>query len=218
MLVSSRMTPDPFTVTDKTPIDEALKVMRDKKVRRLPVLNEKGKLVGIVAEKDILYASPSPATSLSIHEIHYLVSKLTVGEIMTRNVITVTDDTPLEEAARVMSDKRIGALPVVRNGNLVGIITETGIFNSFLELLGAREAGVRLTMKIPEGQGMLPLCTETISKLGGRLLALVTWGGEEAGGRIVTAKVAGVDKKKLTESIAKLGVEYLDVRESLVSG
>jgi len=206
MLVGSRMSPDPITVTEKTPVDEALKIMRDKKVRRLPVLNKKGGLVGIVAEKDILYASPSPATSLSIHEIHYLVSKLTVGEIMTKKVFTVADDTPLEEAARIMADNRIGALPV--------IITETDIFRSFLELLGAREPGVRLTMRIPVGQGVLPLCTETISKLGGRLLALTTWGGDEPGDTIITAKVTGVGKKKLTESIAKLGVEYLDVRES----
>jgi len=206
------MTRDPITVTNKTPIDEALKVMRDKKVRRLPVVDEKGKLVGIVAEKDILYASPSPATSLSIHEIHYLVSKLTVVEIMTKNVFTVTDDTPLEEAARVMADNRIGALPVLHDGALVGIITETDIFKAFVELLGAREPGVRITMKVPEGQGMLPLCTETISKLGGRVLALVTWGGDEPGDRIVTIRVSGVDQKKLTDGIAKLGVEFLDVR------
>ncbi len=214
MLVGSRMSPDPITVTEKTPVDEALKIMREKNVRRLPVLNKKGAMVGIVAEKDILYASPSPATSLSIHEIHYLVSKLTVGEIMTKEVFTVTDDTPLEEAARIMADNRIGALPVMRDGKLVGIITETDIFKAFLELLGAREPGVRLTMRIPRGQGMLPLCTETISKLGGRLLAVTTWGGEEPGGAIVTAKVAGVKKKQLMDGIAKLGVEYLDVRES----
>lgn len=212
MLVASRMTRDPITVTNKTPIDEALKLMRDKRVRRLPVVDEKGKLVGIVAEKDILYASPSPATSLSIHEIHYLVSKLTVAEIMTKNVFTVTDDTPLEEAARVMADNRIGALPVLHDGALVGIITETDIFKAFLELLGAREPGVRITMKVPEGQGMLPLCTETISKLGGRVLALVTWGRGEPGDRIVTVRVSGVDQKKLTDGIAKLGVEFLDVR------
>jgi acetoin utilization protein AcuB len=214
MLVGNRMTPDPITVTDKTPIDEALKIMRDKNVRRLPVLSGKGELLGIVAERDILYASPSPATSLSIHEIHYLISKLTVAEIMTKKVQTVTDDTPLEEAARVMADNRIGSLPVMHNGKLVGIITETDIFKAFVELLGAREPGVRLTMRIPQGQGVLPLCTETISKLGGRVVALTTWGGEEPGDTIITAKVTGVDKKKLTESVAKLGVEYLDVRES----
>lgn len=214
MLVASRMTRDPITVTNKTSIDEALKVMREKKVRRLPVVDDKGKLVGIVAEKDILYASPSPATSLSIHEIHYLVSKLTVVEIMTKNVFTVTDDTPLEEAAKVMADNRIGALPVLQDGALVGIITETDIFKAFLELLGAGEPGVRITMKVPEGQGMLPLCTETISKLGGRVLALVTWGRDEPGQRTVTIRVSGVDQKKLKEGIAKLGVEFVDVRGS----
>ena len=212
MLVGSIMSRDLITVTDKTAIDEALKVMREKKVRRLPVLNAKGKLVGIVAEKDILYASPSPATSLSIHEIHYLVSKLTVEEIMTKDVITVTDDTPLEEAASVMADKRIGALPVMHDGNLVGIVTETDIFKAFLDLLGAREPGVRLTMKMPEGQGVLPLCMESISKLGGRLLALITWGEHDPGIRILTVKVTGVDIEQLKESIAKLGVEVVDVR------
>ena len=212
MLVSDLMTRDPVAVTDKTPIDDALSLMRDKKVRRLPVLNAKGELVGIVAEKDILYASPSPATSLSIHEIHYLLAKLTVAEIMTKKVFTIAEDTPLEEAARIMADNRIGALPVMSDKKLVGIITETDIFKGFVELLGTREPGVRLTMKMPEGQGVLPLCMESISKLGGRLLALITWGGHEPGIRIVTAKVTGVDTEQLKESIAKLGVEVVDFR------
>jgi acetoin utilization protein AcuB len=214
MLVGSRMTPDPITAADDTPIDEALKAMRDKNVRRLPVLNDKGDLVGIVAEKDILYASPSPATSLSIHEIHYLVSRIKVSEIMTKNVITVSDDTPLEEAARVMADNRIGALPVMHDGKLAGIITETDIFKIFLELLGARESGVRMTMQVPEGMGMLPLITGTISRLDGRVLALTAWTGEEPGTRIVTVKVSGVERDKLVNSVGELGIEYLDVRES----
>jgi acetoin utilization protein AcuB len=214
MLVGSRMTSDPITVADDTAIDEALKVMRDKKVRRLPVLNGKGKLVGIVAEKDILYASPSPATSLSIHEIHYLVSRIKVSEIMTKNVITVSDDTPLEEAARVMADNQIGALPVMHDGILAGIITETDIFKIFLELLGARESGVRMTMKVREGMGMLPLITGTISRLDGHVLALTAWAGEEPGTRIVTVKVSGVERDKLVNSVGELGIEYLDVRES----
>ena len=212
MLVSDLMTRDPVTVTDKTPIDDALSLMRDKKVRRLPVLNAKGELVGIVAEKDILYASPSPATSLSIHEIHYLLAKLTVAEIMTKKVFTIAEGTPLEEAARVMADNRIGALPVMSDKKLVGIITETDIFKGFVELLGTREPGVRLTMKMPEGQGVLPLCMETISKLGGRLLALITWGGHDPGTRMVTARVTGVDTEQLKESIAKLGIEVVDFR------
>jgi acetoin utilization protein AcuB len=137
-----------------------------------------------------------------------------VEEIMTRNVFTVAHDTPLEEGARLMADNRIGALPVLKDGKLVGIITETDIFKAFLELVGAREPGVRLSMKIPEGQGVLPLCTETISNLGGSVWALLTWGGEEPGSRVVTAKVTGVESEQLTETIGKLGVEVLDVRET----
>jgi acetoin utilization protein AcuB len=214
MLVGTRMTPNPITVTTDTAIDEALKLMRDKKVRRLPVLDKRGELVGIVAEKDILYASPSPATSLSIHEIHYLVSRIKVNEIMTKNVITVTDDTPLEEAARMMADNQIGALPVMHDSKLVGIITETDLFKIFLELLGAREPGVRLTVKVPEGKGMLPLITGTISRLEGHFLALTAWTGEEPGTRVVTIKISGVDREKLVNSIGELGLEFLDVRES----
>lgn len=214
MLVGSRMTPDPITISDDAAIDDALKLMRDKNVRRLPVVDKKGKLVGIVAEKDVLYASPSPATSLSIHEIHYLVSRIKVGEIMTKNVITVTDDTPLEEAARMMADNQIGALPVVHDGELRGMITETDLFKIFLELLGARERGVRLTVKVPERKGMLRLITGTISRLEGHVLALTTWAGEEPGTRIVTVKVSGVDREKLVSTVGQLGIEFLDVRES----
>jgi acetoin utilization protein AcuB len=141
MLVGERMTRDPIIVRDDTPIDKALKIMRDNKVRRLPVLNDKGALVGIVSERDLLYASPSPATSLSIYELHYLMSRIKVADVMTTEVITVTEDTPLQEAARIMADNRIGGLPVERKGELVGIITETDLFKIFLELLEDREMG-----------------------------------------------------------------------------
>jgi acetoin utilization protein AcuB len=142
MLVHERMSKHPFTITEDTPIHEAMKLMRDKKVRRLPVLDGKGKLVGIVSEKDLLYVSPSPATSLSIYELHYLTSKITVGKIMTTDVITVSEHTPLEEAARIMADNKIGGLPVMRNERLVGIITESDLFRVFVELWGAQEMEV----------------------------------------------------------------------------
>jgi acetoin utilization protein AcuB len=135
MLVGERMTKDPIVIRDDTPIDKALKLMRENKVRRMPVLNDKGALVGIVSERDLLFASPSPATTLSIYELHYLMSRIKVADVMTEEVITVTEDTPLREAARVMVDNRIGGLPVERKGELVGIITETDLFRIFLELL-----------------------------------------------------------------------------------
>jgi acetoin utilization protein AcuB len=139
MLVGERMTKDPIVIRDDIPIDKALKIMRDNKVRRLPVLNDKGALVGIVSERDLLFASPSPVTSLSIYEIHYLMSRVKVADVMTAEVITVTEDTPLQEAARIMVDNRIGGLPVERKGELVGIITETDLFKIFVELLESQE-------------------------------------------------------------------------------
>jgi acetoin utilization protein AcuB len=141
MLVGERMTRDPVVIRDDTSIQGALKIMRDNKVRRLPVLNDKGALVGIVSERDLLFASPSPATSLSIYELHYLMSRIKVADVMTTEVITVTEDTPLEEAARIMVGNKIGGLPVERKGELVGIITETDLFKIFLELLEDREMG-----------------------------------------------------------------------------
>ncbi len=139
MLVSERMTRNPIVIGDDTPIYEAIKVMHDNRVRRLPVLNDKGALVGIVAERDLLLASSPPTTSLSVYELHYLMTKITVADVMTTELITVTEDTPLEEAARIMADNQIGCLPVERGADLVGIITETDLFKVFLEFLGGRE-------------------------------------------------------------------------------
>ena len=141
MFVGERMTRDPVVVRDDIPIDKALKIMRGNKVRRLPVINDKGALVGIVSERDLLFASPSPVTSLSIYELHYLMSRIQVSDVMTTKVITVTEDTSLKEAARIMADNRIGGLPVERKGELVGIITETDLFKTFLEMLEAQEVG-----------------------------------------------------------------------------
>jgi acetoin utilization protein AcuB len=119
------MTKRPITITEDTGIDKALELMHSEKVRRLPVLNKHGQLVGIVSELDLLKASPSQATSLSIYELPYLLSKIKMRDIMTKDVVTVTEDMPLEEAALIMAENKIGGLPVMRGDKLVGIITET---------------------------------------------------------------------------------------------
>jgi len=214
MLVGERMSRQPITIGQDTSIDEALKIMRDEKVRRLPVLNRRGVLVGIVSEKDLLLASPSPATSLSIYELHYLLAKMTVSEVMTRDVITVTEYTPLEEAARIMVDNKIGGLPVMRDDKLVGIITETDLFKIFIELLGAREPGVRVTMLVPEQPGVLAQISNEIANMGGNIVALGTFLGEDATNRLITMKVADVDKQKLTVTMEAIGMELVDVRST----
>jgi len=212
MLVHERMSKRPITVTEDTPVDEALKLMRDKKVRRLPVLDKKGELVGIVSEKDVLYVSPSPATSLSIFEIHYLLSQLKVGEIMTRDVITVSEYTPLEEAARIMDDNKIGGLPVTRDGKLVGIITESDLFRTFVEILGARDQGVRLSMLVSDQPGILADITRAIADMGGNIVSLGTFLGEDPTNRLITVKVADVAEDELVAEIEHLVLKVTDAR------
>lgn len=214
MLVRDRMSKHPITVTADVPIDEALKVMRENKVRRLPVIDRDGRLVGIVSEMDLLYASPSPATSLSVYEIHYLMARITVQDVMTKEVISIEEDTPLEEAARIMVDNKIGGLPVVRDGVLVGIITETDLFKIFLELLGARERGVRLTLQVPNKKGVLASLTSQIAKMGGDIVSLGTFLGEDPTEGLITVKVAEVPQDQLVEALETPERKLVDVRES----
>ena len=213
MLVGERMTKRPITTHPDTPIDDALKLMRDSKVRRLPVLDKDGKLVGIVTEKDLLYVSPSPATSLSVHELHYLISKIKVEDVMAKDVVTATEYTPLEEAARIMADNKIGSLPVMRNGKLVGIITETNLFCIFLELLGAREKGIRLTMLVPEQKGVLATITREIVEMGGNIISLGTFVGEDSTNRLIAVKVSEIGQDELVSAMEALGMEIVDARE-----
>jgi len=212
MLVGERMTHDPVTVQENEGIEDALKMMRDSNVRRLPVLDKKGKLVGIVSDKDLLYASPSPATSLSVHELHYLLSKLTVKKVMSSPVIWVTEYAPLEEAARIMVDNKIGGLPVMRDDKVVGIITETDMFKIFLEMLGARSEGVRLSMLVPEAKGILADLTAEIARLGGNIISLGTFYGEDPSTTQITVKVEGVGQEELLDALGSIAVEILDVR------
>ena len=183
-------------------------------MRRLPVLNKPhGKLVGIVSEKDLLYASPSPATSLSMWEINYLLAKLKVREVMTEPVITVSEGEPLENAARIMVDNKIGGLPVMRKETLVGIITETDLFKIFIELFGAREKGVRVTMLIPTTKGELAKITTEIAKRNGNIIALGTFLGNDPTNSLCTIKVEDIPADELVAALTPLVEEIIDARE-----
>ena len=215
MLVGERMSHPVITVTRKTPMQEAHKLMRDEKIRRLPVVNTRGKLVGIVSESDFLHASPSDATSLSVWEMNYMLSKVTVEKIMTSDVITSQTDTPLEDAARIMVDNKIGGLPVVKNDELVGIITETDLFKVFLEMLGARESGVRITVLIPHYPGKLAELTKSVFESGGNLVALGAFLGESSENRVITMKVTGIDQSTLEAAVKDHIERIVDIRESV---
>ena len=210
MLVRDRMSRNPITTYPKATAPDALKVMRASKVRQLPVLNDKGKLVGIVSLGDLLRASPSPATSLSEYELGYLLEKLKVEKVMTTEVVTVSEDTAIEEAGRIMADKRIRGLPVMRDGVLVGIITESHLFKVLLELFGAHQSGVRVTAKTPLVKGGLAKLATTIANLGGHFVAF----GESMDDGTVTFKVSDVEREMLVKAIEPFMTDILDVRES----
>jgi acetoin utilization protein AcuB len=215
MIVHNRMTRNPVTITPDTPISEAQRTMRKEKVHRLPVLDKKKELVGIVTEKDLLYASPSPATTLDIHEMTYLLSRLTVSKVMTKKVISVTSDTVLEEAARVMVDNDIGGLPIVDSGKLVGIITESDIFKVFMELFGARSSGLRVTLLVPDKPGEISALGQAIFEKGGDIISLGTFLGTDASNSICTVKVTGLGVEELKEALTgPCCIEIIDIRET----
>ena len=212
MLVRDRMSTKPVTIAASTPIAEALRTMRHADVRRMPVLDESGRLVGIVSEKDLLVASPSPASSLTASEVHYLLNHLMVSELMSTEVITISPDTPVEEAARIMADHKIGGLPVMESDRLAGIITETDVFTVLLEMFGAREKGLRMTLEIPERKGEIARISLTIAQLGGNILALGTFWGDDPNTAVVTIKVEDVEVETLLAAMRNLGLTVTDAR------
>ncbi len=215
MLVKDRMTRDPITINSDMPVSEALNLMNERRIRRLPIMNKEGYLEGIVSKEDLLQASPSSATSLSIHEIGYLLSKLKVAEIMTQKVVTIEVDAPIEEAALLMSDSKIGGLPVMQDGKMVGIITETDVFKVMLEMLGARDKGLRLSLELPDEPGQLSRVSGKIAAMGGDIVALGTFIGETAADAcdtaVLTIKVRYIDPDALRQAMEDLGLKVRSI-------
>ncbi len=164
MFVRMWMTADVVTVPPETPILEAQEIMRKHGVRRLPVVNKRGKLLGIITKSDILEASPSDATTLSIWELNYLLARTTVEQIMVKaeDLIIVSPNDPIERAALLMRKHKVGGLPVIEGTQLVGIITESDIFEVLLKLLGVHQRGTRLTLELEDRPGALAEALEVI--------------------------------------------------------
>ena len=173
MLVEKRMKHDPVTVSPEDSFRHAMTLIRQKGIRHLPVV-EAGQLVGIITDRDIRQTSPSPATSLEIHELHYLLERVKIREIMTRKVYTVTPETPIEEAARLMLEHKIGGLPVLQAGRLVGIITETDILRAFVEVIGIQQEQTRLELVLEDRPGAFLEVCQTIQGQGGDIVSVVS--------------------------------------------
>ncbi len=212
MLVGELMSHPVISLSPDMPIHDALNLFKQERIRRAPVVKD-GKLVGIVSDKDLLNATPSPVSSLSVWEMNYLLSKVTIAEVMTSKVTTVTYDTPIEQAARIMADNKIGGLPVMRDGRVIGIITETDLFKIFTELMGARETGICVTVLVEDKRGQLAKITKAIADAGGSFIAFGVFTGEDPSNKLLTFKVSGMEQEQVEEAIKPAIETLIDIRK-----
>jgi acetoin utilization protein AcuB len=178
MRIRDIMSTNVVAVGEDTSIHDARKIMKAHRIRRLPVL-KKDKLVGLVTERMLLEASASPATSLSIHELHYLLAKMTVKDIMVRNPYTIDPDMPAEEALQLGQEKGYGAFPVVEDAKLVGIATESDIVRIMTKVLGVREEGTRIDIRASKDFGNMQKIMQILDRHKTVLLSLMTLPPEE---------------------------------------
>ncbi|MCX7923072.1 MAG: CBS domain-containing protein [Clostridia bacterium] len=205
MYVKNRMTSNPYTVSPDATIAEALEIMRENKIRRLPVVKS-GELVGIVTDREMLEVSPSKATTLSVFEINYLLSKTKVGTIMTKDVIMVSSNDLLEEALVRMKDNDVDGLPVVDDGKLVGIITESDVFDAFIEILGFRDTGSRITVEIEDDKpGILAKIAGIIADFNVSITHIAVFRNE------IVFRVNAINVKGITDEIEKNGYRIISV-------
>lgn len=173
MLVQDVMQTKVYTVTPETTLPEALRLTGQRGVRHLPVLDNQ-RLVGILSDRDLKRAMASPATSLGVHELNYLLDHLRVGEIMTRAIITIGPMFPIEEAARLMVLEKIGALPVTEAERLIGLVTETDVLRLFVRAMGAGEPSTRLDVILGDRPHALAEVVQAVETAGADISSLVT--------------------------------------------
>lgn len=209
MLVQDWMTKAPETVSVTTPVMEALQRLREGGYRRLPVMDGE-KLVGIVTDRDLKEATPSKATTLSIYELNYLLSKLDVKDVMTSPVISMQFDETIEEAAMLMEEHRISGVPVLDGTKLVGILTITDLMRAITTSMGLREGGNRVTIRLPDKPGVMANVAQYAPP--SNVVAVNTIGGAREGSRILVVRVTGDESEKFGERLRAGGLDVIDER------
>jgi acetoin utilization protein AcuB len=178
------MTTNPFTISPDSTIPDAHEIMSKNNVKRLPVVKN-GLLVGVVSKEDIAQASPSKATSFSVGELTYLLARTKISSVMKKNPVTIGPDALLEEAAIIMRSNEIGFLPVVQEGRVVGIITESNIFDAFIDLLGFKDAGTRLTIEADDMPGILSSLTGIFADHSANITHVAVYSGSSGKSSVV---------------------------------
>ena len=212
MFVANRMTKNPITVEPATPVNEAAKLMKRRNIRRLPVV-EKGSLVGIISDRDIMRVAPSPATTLSKFEIMSLLDKITVSEIMAKDVVSLPDTATIEEAALVMYNEKLSGLPVVSSmGAVVGIITETDVFKTFVDVMGLADGKTRITLDVVDKIGVVKELAGIIADAGCNIDSMVTCKQASLAGHFeIVIRVDADNVDEITAKIEEKGYNVVHV-------
>jgi acetoin utilization protein AcuB len=204
MLVRDQMTPDPFFSSPDAALVEIHELMQEKNVRHVPILDSEESLVGLITRRALVEALPSEPDQFGPFVVNYALAKLKAENAMIRDVVTIAPDVTVEEAARVMADEKIGCLPVLEEGKLVGIISDSDLFNIMTDLLGARRPGVRLTVLQPDRAGEVARLTRLIDEKGGYISVFVTYPTDEPGTWASVVKVTHVSEDVLVEAIGEM--------------
>jgi acetoin utilization protein AcuB len=219
MLVKGWMTSDVMTIDEDTSMMKASQIMKENNIRRLPVMH-KGKLVGMITDRDIKEASPSKATTLDVHELYYLLSELKVKDIMSKNVFTIGPEETVEKAAVKMLEHRISGLPVVNDkGKVVGVITQGDIFKVLVSLTGIYRGGIQFAFNLEDRPGSIKEVGDMIRKHGGRMVSILTsYDMCDEGCRHVYIRIKEIPEDKLkalTDDLDKNFILLYTVQDSL---
>jgi acetoin utilization protein AcuB len=204
---------NPVTVSPEASFFEARALIHEKGIRHLPVVDKSNRLVGIVTDRDIREAAPSDATLLSVQELNYLLGKLKVSSFMTpkEKLVTITPDTIIEEAVRLMHDNKIGCLPVMEGEKLYGIFTETDALAHFVDIFGVKVKGTRLTVALEDKPGTMLGILEIMKKHNVNIISIVTPSFMVEGKRIAAIRIQTEDYQNIVKDLEKAGYPVLSV-------
>ena len=214
MLVSNRMTSYPITIGKHEPLDAALQIMHDKNIRHIPVVDS-GALLGLLSYSDIMKAMPSKINTLERHEATYLFSTIKVKDAIpdNQNIITIRETACIEEAALMMRSYKIGSLPVVDGkSHLVGIITESDIFDAFIDLMGVRSSGSRVTVEVKNEPGQIAEVAEVVSKFHANITKIAMFSKED-GTYSMIVRMKGADVHPIVEALKVHGYNVIEVAD-----
>lgn len=211
MYVKDRMTPNPYTIAPEASITEVVELMRQRNLKRIPVVNDDNVPVGIITDSDLQKVSPTKATALNVYEINYLLSKITVKDAMSKNLISIAPGEILEEAAVRMRANHVGTLLVIGDdGKLAGIITESDIFEAFIDLLGARDIGTRFSLLLPNKPGVLADTSEIVNSFGVNINHLAVYSADNDMSHVIM-RVNALDTEALEKTLAERGYKIVSV-------